>query len=163
MKNKEQIKQDWDDIMQKGIEAICDALRSYEYDIQEHLCLFVASLCDVNKREMMSSNRLYLAQARWLYWYAYRYMTHKTSEEISQRTSHEGRHYSISCISNSISKMDSLIEHDETWRERWSVVKMVIKAKSPIEKNNIIELGDKRICISIPQELKKVVKFVETK
>ena len=50
-----------------------------EKDINKYLSDFVAALCEVPKSSMLSNTHVaYCAHARYLYWYAYRYMTNES-------------------------------------------------------------------------------------
>jgi chromosomal replication initiation ATPase DnaA len=135
-----------------NVDAICELLRQQEMPIIEYLADFVAALCDVNKEDMLgNTDRVNVTQARWLFWYAYRFMTNEPYEKIAQRTAINGYKFSQQGITNGANKMSMMIEQEPIWRKRWTIVKRIIKAYD----NDIMGEDHKtpRIIIKAPKEL----------
>lgn len=133
MKNDDTIRVELSEIHDETIGRACELLRSYAYEIQEYLASFVASICELTVKEMFEecskyNKSNYRSQARWLFWYAYRYMTNESYDRIALMTKQHYRHsITPSGIGMSINKMARLVEMDATWMKRWIVVRRVIK------------------------------------
>lgn len=109
---EEEVKRNLEENERMTMQSVCDTLRKHEGCTRAYLASFVASLCNVDRERMFSAcNDLDVAQARWLFWYAYRYMTNETYEKIG-RLSEElyGKVYTKVCVASSVNKMYSLIE-----------------------------------------------------
>lgn len=129
MKSEEKIKSELMSIHDATIETACGLLRKYEYDIQDYLLHFVASICDVDAQDIFSvHDKIYISQVRWFFWHAYRYMTNETYEKISVITKKRfGYEVTPSGIGISINKMAGLISSESLWTKRWIVVRRIIK------------------------------------
>ena len=147
---EEEIKQELANNEQRMIECVCNALSNYELDMRTYLARFVSSLCDVEIERMLSDdNHLDVAQARWLFWYAYRYMTGETYEKIGKLSERiYGKSFTKVGVASSVNKMYELIEQQPIWRKRWTIIKRIIKqSESLIEEN-----AQKPIKIIIPKD-----------
>lgn len=140
MKNDEQIKNDWQRLETENIEKACDLLRQHEIRIEDYMADIVASLCNVDCAEMLTNSSVsYLAQARWLYWYAIRYMTNETYDKIAMRTTAKsGCKFTPNGIGQSINKMALLVAQEPIWIKRWTIIKHIIKLRDTVIK----EKGD---------------------
>ena len=79
---------------------------------------------------LTNSSVAYLAQARWLYWYAIRYMTNETYDKIAVRTTAKsGCSFTPNGIGQSINKMAALINSEPIWVKRWTIIKRIIKLR----------------------------------
>ena len=140
-----------------AIENACNALSGYENNIQRHLAYLVASLCNVNVKSMLTEcNTLSVSQARWLFWYSYRLMTHETYSKISQLTSmYYGKHFTQATIANGITKMSQMIEQEQVWNKRWMILKKIIRH----QQKGVFTQHEEPIKIVVPKginvELKK--------
>jgi hypothetical protein len=149
-RNEDVIKSEWRKV--DGIDHILDVIRSYEYDIYDYLAETVAALCDVDVDVMLSgSEKVYVSQARALFWYAYRYMTNETYEKIANMTS---RYHTFARVSvgQSINKMGVMIENEPLWRKRWVIIKSIIKLRDQ-DTNTVVDT----ITITIPKHLRDKV------
>lgn len=141
-----------------ALENACAALRGYENDIQNYLAHIVASLCNVDVKDMLTDcNTLGVSQARWLYWYAYRLMTHNTYNKISEQTSkYYGKRFTQAAVANGITKISQIIEKEPIWEKRWMVVKKIIKQQQDFmfgfEKQPIKIVVPKGINIELKKE-----------
>lgn len=147
-KNEESIVNDWQDI--DSIDHILDVLRKHEYNAYNYLAETVAALCDLDVELMLSGcEKVYVAQARALFWYAYRYMTNETYEKIANMTS---KYHSFARVSvgQSINKMAGMIENEPLWKKRWTIIKRIIKLR---DQNDINKTED-TITIIIPKHLR---------
>ena len=131
MKTDEQIKNDWQRLETENIEKACDLLRQHESRIEDYMADIVASLCNVDCAEMLTNSSVaYLAQARWLYWYAIRYMTNETYDKIAIRTTAKsGCKFTPNGIGQSINKMALLVAQEPIWVKRWAIIKRIIKLR----------------------------------
>ena len=139
IKSDEQIKSDWERLENDNIEKACEYLRRYECDIEDYVAEIVASLCNVDVDKMLSDTSVaYLAQARWLYWYALRYMTNETYDKIAERTmSKTPYRFTPNGIGQSINKMSAMIVNEPIWTKRWIILKRIIKLRDTVVKGKI--------------------------
>ena len=139
IKSDEQIKSDWERLENDNIEKACEYLRRYEGDIEDYVAEIVASLCNVDVDKMLSDTSVaYLAQARWLYWYALRYMTNETYDKIAERTMRKTTYrFTLNCIGQSINKMSAMIVNEPIWTKRWIILKRIIKLRDTVVKEKV--------------------------
>ena len=159
MKSDNDVIHDWKRIETENIERACELLNGYEQKIENYLAHIVASLCGVDVAKMLSDTSVaYLAQARWLYWYAVRYMTNETYEKIAERTtSKSGYKFTPNGIGQSINKMSAMIINEPIWTKRWTIIKRIIKLRdSAINKTK----NDDSVTIRIvaPSDIKLNIK-----
>lgn len=148
--------EDWLNSENNNLEKALFYLGKYEEDIKNVLADCVASVCNIKKEEMMEgTHTAYLAQARWLFWYSYRYMTNETYEKIAKQTSTPIHKFSTSSVRDCVNKMGMMIASEHLWQRRWNIIKNIIKQRCK-------EKEEKVIVINIPKELKDQVR-VETK
>lgn len=112
-------------IRENTLDAACKLLASYEGDMREYLAEFTCALCGISVEEMRDKNAKdsLCAQVRWLYWYAYRYMTGDSFASIQQK---EGNGVVISAIAQGVNKMSRLIDGRTIWTRRWNDLKRII-------------------------------------
>ena len=125
-------------------------------DSIDYIADCVAALCGVSKDGMLSNTQtLHYVRARYLYWYACRYMTNESYEKISMMSMrNNGCKHTASAISSGIKKMSSMIEDEPLWNKRWLAIKSVIKEQLHIEiREDVIE-------IKIPKALKGKVNII---
>ena len=146
---EEEIKNELADNERIAMKCVCDTLLNYEGRVRNYLADFVASLCNVEKEKMFSENNsLDVAQARWLFWYAYRYMTGETYEKIG-RLSYDtyGKTFTKVGVASSVNKMSVMIEQQPIWKKRWTIVKRIIRITNSL----IDENAEEPIKIIIPK------------
>jgi len=104
---EEEIKQNLEENERITMNCVCDTLSAYGGRIRLYLADFIASLCNVEKEKMFSTcNNLDVAQARWLFWYAYRYMTNETYEKIGKLSGElYGKTFTKVGVAASVNKM----------------------------------------------------------
>lgn len=146
---EEEIKQNLEENERITMNCVCDTLSAYGGRIRLYLADFIASLCNVEKEKMFSTcNNLDVAQARWLFWYAYRYMTNETYEKIGKLSGElYGKTFTKVGVAASVNKMYELIENGGIWRKRWLIVKRIIKISNTL----IEEQENQPIKIIIPK------------
>lgn len=133
-------------------ERINEILQEYDYEPMDMLVGHVSNLCNVSVDDLMSSrDRTYIAQARWLLWYSYRYMTHESYTMIAKRF-HGVFHQRT--VAFGIVKMSRLIEADETWRKRWKVIRHIIRTSCPQEEDENVT-----IVVQVPKGMSGEVKL----
>jgi chromosomal replication initiation ATPase DnaA len=137
------------------MQCVCDTLSNYEGKTRTYLADFVASLCNVDRDKMFSeSNCLDVAQARWLFWYAYRYMTNETYEKIGKLSGElYGKTFTKVGVAASVNKMYTLIEQQPIWRKRWTIIKRIIKLQ-----NEVVFEPQVPITITIPKNVELTIK-----
>ena len=155
MKTDEQI------LETENIEKACDLLRQHESRIEDYMADIVASLCNVDCAAMLTNSSVaYLAQARWLYWYAIRYMTNETYDKIAMRTTAKsGCKFTPNGIGQSINKMALLVAQEPIWVKRWTIIKhiiklrdMVVKEKSEMETVTMKIIAPKGVKVELKNE-----------
>jgi hypothetical protein len=130
MGKDEKIIQDWEMIDNAYIDEVCRLLRLHETNIQEYMVDCVASICDVDKLDMMTNvSNLNTIHSRWLFWYAYRYMTKDSFSHISHITLRYGKKFTEQSVSSSVIKMGNMIDNDTIWAKRWAIIKRIIKLR----------------------------------
>lgn len=152
MKKECEIQEDWKRLDNENIEQVCYYIRKHEIDIREYIADIIASLCDVDKYEMLSKNdTIFLVHARWLYWYAYRYMTNESYGKMSANTRREGHPFTLHAIQAGVNKMGVMIEREPLWVKRWTILKRIIKLR---DAGNEEKKEDTTIVIQVPEALK---------
>lgn len=152
---EEKIKQELEENERVVMQCVCDTLLNYEGKIRTYLADFVASLCSVDKDSMFSENNsLDVAQARWLFFYAYRYMTNDTYEKIGRLSGAlYGKIFTKAGVAASVNKMYALIEQQPIWRKRWTIIKRIIKLQ-----NEMVFEPQVPITITIPKNVELTIK-----
>ena len=140
MDSEEKIKSDWNLLDNADIDEVCSLLRIHEQRIQDYLIDCVAATCNVDKLDMMTNvSNLTLIHSRWLFWYAYRYMTNEPFVRISDVTLRYGKKFTEQSISNSVNKMGNMIANETIWTKRWLIIKRIIRLRNETAKNNLQE------------------------
>lgn len=151
----EQLKIRLEENERNAIVGICKILADYEGNICDHIADFVSSLCCVTKERMFSYGKnVDVAQARGLFFYAYRYMTNNTYDKIGRMTEEMyGKKFTPEGVKSSVVKMSELIESNPIWSKRWSILKIIIKS----QKNGISE-SSVPITIKVPKNVTATIK-----
>ena len=138
MNSDEKIIDDWNTLDNADIDEICSLLRLHEHRIQDYLVDCVAATCGVDKSDMMTNvSDINTIHSRWLFWYAYRYMTKESFVRISEITQRYGRKFTEQSISNSVNKMGNMIANETIWTKRWVIIKRIIKLRDKVAKNDL--------------------------
>lgn len=152
--NEDYILTSWEKIDDDIIREVCRLLDKYNYDLLNNLIMFVSSLCNLDPIDMLSiSDKIYVSQSRWLLWYAYRYMTHESYEKIAERTCIGGHVFNTRSVAAGIEKMAHIIETEDVWLKRWTIIKKIIKLWKSKE-----EVENNEITITIPKNWKVKIK-----
>lgn len=129
---------DWNKLDNADIDEICSLLRLHEHRIQDYLVDCVAATCGVDKNDMMTNvSDINTIHSRWLFWYAYRYMTKESFVRISKITQRYGRKFTEQSISNSVNKMGNMIANETIWTKRWVIIRRIIKLRDETAKNDL--------------------------
>lgn len=151
VKSSDEVRSDIERINAFDVSGICEQLRQHEVPLINYLADFVASICDVPVDSMFQNvDRVSVAQARWLFWYAYRYMTGDTYEKISIVTSRLGHKFTSQGVTHGVNKMAVIIEKEPIWRKRWTIIKHIIKEYNA---DLLKEDGKPKIVVRVPKEL----------
>ena len=122
-----------------------------------YLLKIVAFVCDVNESDVMSNEKTgnYISQVRWLYWYAYRYLTGEPYGRISELATKAGCKYTKDGVRKGVNKIGYIIHGSDVWQRRWNVIRNAIKKIK--QENQIAERESYDIVVTIPKELKDFV------
>ena len=160
MKSDDEIKSDWARIDSENINMACEYLRRHENGVEDYIAHIVASLCNIDVETMLTTNNTsHVAQPRWLYWYAMRYMTNETYEKLAERTTSKcGHKFSPNGIGQSINKMAEMISHESIWNKRWTIIKHIIKLR---DSNTIEYAGKDTVTMELvaPKDVKVEIKY----
>lgn len=128
MKDERTIQTEIKAVEDNTFQKIERVLNQCDYNGQDMIASFVASLCDVDVADMLSvSNDRYISMSRALYWYALRYYTHDSYQRISERTKIDGHCFNKDGIGIAITKISSVLETDALWRKRWIMIRRMIR------------------------------------
>lgn len=123
--NKNEIVNELNEKDQKVVSDVCNILSQYDFDVKQCLEEIVCSLCNIDHDKLWSRTRnLAVVQARWLFWYAYRFISNDSHQSIANITT---RKFATSCVGQSITKMSMLISSDTIWSRRWIILKQILK------------------------------------
>lgn len=165
MKEEQQIKQELEDITNNNIYQILELLKNHESDILTYLAKIVASLCDVDYDAIVGyKHQSYAVQSRWLFWYAYRYMTNEPYNKIVKRLGQYGHEYHQTAVNIGVNKMAQMIASDTIWKKRWIILKRVIKLYDDASNSQIPNFDGKaeiRIVIHKPQNVNVKIEYKE--
>lgn len=152
----EEVKKGWASVDSENLEQALFHLRKCGIAVSEYLADAVASLCGVDTKEMMTNrNSAHISQPRWLYWYAYRYMTGESYTKMASDLSASTKGFTINGIRVGVEKMSAMIESEPMWRKRWTIIKRIIKLReqdSECTRNTIV--------VQVPKEIKDKVNIV---
>ena len=149
-KSDDSIKKGWADVEYRHVDKAIEHLRQHEDDIRAYLADFVAAVCGVEREEMFSnSDTACFAHARYLYWYAYRYMTGEAYEKMARQVPNGGHRFVLRSIQNGVNKMSMMIEEQPLWKKRWTIIKRIIKLRGQEDED-----VDNTIVIQVPKALK---------
>ena len=153
MMNDEMIASDWRNL--ESVDDILEAVRRHEMDIMAYLADTVASLCNIERKDMLrSGSEEHLAKPRWLFWYAYRYMTGETLEKVADMTERCGGHrFTPNGIGQCVNKMAQMISSEPMWTKRWTIIKRIIKIRESVTEKK----SEGTITITLPKELKDII------
>ncbi len=118
-----------------------------------------SQLCNVTIEEMFgkkSSQKEDCAHARWLFWYAYRYITGESCRKISQSTFFGIHKYGASTVVQGLNKIGIKMASEPIWHKRWKLLKQEIKDN--ISDVEIVE--DNTIVISVPKGMRSQFNIV---
>jgi hypothetical protein len=103
-----------------------------------------------------NDSHLDVAQARCLFWYAYRYMTNETYEKIGKLSSElYGKAFTKVAVAESVNKMNIMIEQQPIWKKRWAIVRRIIKTQ-----NEIVFEPQIPVTIAVPKNVVLTIKKV---
>ena len=135
-------------------EELKSHLQIHNNNVIESLRDCVAWICDIPVEEMEKSTSIYASQTRWLFWYAYRYVTNESYLKMSETLKTPRKKFVGRAIQQGVTKMSMMIECEPVWRKRWDYIKQVIKQKYGEDEN-----VDNTITICVPLHLKEKIKI----
>lgn len=138
------------------LDEVLECLKKRDIAIRNFLADVVATLCDVDKNAMLTTgNVVNISQARWLFWYAYRYMTSESYAKIADITaSLNGKHFTLQSVASSVSRMAMMIDKEPMWKKRWEILRRIIKSnENTTSEKNI----DNTIVIHVPKGIKEFI------
>ena len=123
--NKDDVLKEINEKDTKVVEDVCNILAQYDKDIRLCLEKIVCALCNVKQEKLWGRTRdMTIVQARWFYWYAYRFISNDSHQSIAHI---QERKFATSCVGQSITKMSMLISSDTVWSKRWIILKQILK------------------------------------
>lgn len=124
----DKMRNEWFGLRKSSFQEIERILREADIDAQKYLSYFVARLCGVEQDDLFTKDKTQQCVfARWLYWYAMRYMYGETYNQIASRvTVFDGYRFTGNNIGLGISSMTKKIGLEKTWKDRWLVIKRFI-------------------------------------
>lgn len=147
LKTWDEVIQNVEDIEANNIKPALKLLSDYNGDLRMYLACITASLCDVDVACLFGdTHKIDHNKARWLYWYALRYMTGESFESIGLKN--QQRQFSDTCVSQSVTKMSMMIAENSIWAKRWSVLKRIIKMMVKVDEQEQ-ELFPKKIKVRV--------------
>lgn len=110
----------------KMLSTICETIRKYNELSAKHLAQITADLCGVDCEDLLhdTSHRTN-SEARYLYWFAYRYLTEESYSSIAKKPWQ--RRFTEQCVGAAILRMANMISANTIWTKRWVILKHVIK------------------------------------
>lgn len=158
--DEEKIRHDWELLDNADVDEVCHLLRLHEQRIQDYLVDCVAAICDVDKFDMMTNtSKLNTIHARWLFWYAYRYMTNESFVHIAEVTLRYGKKFTEQSISNSVNKMGNMVAQETIWTKRWIIIKRIIKLRDQNDNNGNFD-AMKQVVITHPKDVEVKLKVI---
>ena len=149
----------WEKAERDNLDVACEYLRRYNYQVRDILAMCVAAVCDTSVSEMMTSTDISDRYARWLFLYAYRYMTSESFRKMAKSLNGYGKDYSAQSIVWGVNHMSEMITSNSVWAKRWEVIKRIIKSKDGFEKKEERKFSD-GIVIVVPKHLKNKVEII---
>lgn len=126
--NNDEIRDRMQAIGDETINKACDLLRGYNQKCNAFLAEIVASVCDISVQDLMCDTKhIQHSHARWLYWYAYRYMTNESYKTIAKKHA-PYKVFTEGGIGISVARMNMMIDQVPIWKKRWLIVKNIIRA-----------------------------------
>jgi len=108
-------------------DLINDCLNAVDYDYCNSIGDFVASICNVDRADMLSKDRsLNIVNARSLWWYALYFMLRKSYREISLISSMEDIEWTYDSIGHAINRIQNEFKSDSILRNKWDIIKKLI-------------------------------------
>lgn len=130
-----------------------NALESYATQLVE----LVSDVCGVGVDEMFAEEkRIHCVHARWMYWYALRYMTGESYEVISRPLYFCTHKYTKACVASGVRNIGAMMAREPLWHKRWTTLKQAIR--ETISDVEIVE--DNTIVISVPKGMRSQFNIV---
>jgi hypothetical protein len=115
----------------------------------------VSEICGISPDDIMvDTHAAHISHARWLFWYAYRYVTNESYLKMSETLKTPHKKFVGRAIQQGVTKMSMMIECEPVWHKRWESIKQVIKQKYGEDEN-----VDNTITICVPLHLKEKIKI----
>lgn len=115
----------------------------------------VSAICGIRSDELMiDTHAAHISHARWLFWYAYRYVTNESYLKMSEVLKTPHKKFVGRAIQQGVTKMSMMIECEPVWHKRWESIKQLIKQKYG-EEDGV----DNTITICVPLHLKEKIKI----
>jgi len=93
-----------------------NAIESYASQLVE----LVSEVCDVSIEEIFAEEkRVHCVHARWLYWYALRYITGESYEIISRPRYFCTRKYTSNAVGVGVKNIGEMMAREPLWHKRW--------------------------------------------
>lgn len=151
--NDEQLRQEWDETDKENVTIALSYLERVEGNTVSILAEYVAAICNISVTDLTSKEKAsHIVHARWLFWYAYRYMTHESYPKMSKTVTDGSSFFTASALQLGVCRMSTMVANEPTWGKRWKAIKHFIKLRSQGE-----EKLDNTITINVPKHLKDTI------
>jgi len=128
--DEKKISNDFMNLENKSFKQIEAILKNYDYDNFDAICCFVSSIFGVNRADMLSKNKNgELTDARYMFWYALNYMTHKTYGDIAKCCVIDGGNVQPCTVSAGITAIREKIDKNPYLCGKWLMIKKMIHLK----------------------------------
>lgn len=106
---------------------INELLRTIDYDYCNSIGEFVASICNVDRADILAKDKSTdIVHARCLWWYSLYFMLRKNYREISIISSIEDVEWSYEAVSAAITRIQSELQTDYVLQNKWDFIKKMI-------------------------------------
>lgn len=94
----------------------------------KHIGVLSANQCNIEFDEILETTRMeHIVKCRWLWWFAYRYLTNSSYRKIASDFHKSGIKFTPAAIAIGTYKMTRLISDEPIWGKRWKNLKCLVK------------------------------------
>ena len=130
-----------------------NAIESYATQLVE----LVSDVCDVSVEEIFEEERkAHCVHARWMYWYALRYVTGESYEIISRVKCFSVRKFTANAVGSGVRGVGAMMAREPLWHKRWAILKQAISDNI----SDVDIVSDNTIVISVPKGMRSQFNIV---
>lgn len=148
---------DLEELKQENLVAVEDFVRHIDFNIQEHLADFIANLCGVPTKEMLTSReKHHFVYARWLYWHSVHFINKESFRKMAANTEQTGMKFTADAIAKGCAKIGGMIARERMWGHRWETIKRAVSVKNKEFEKRLTE--PPKITVIVPKGIKVEIK-----